>query len=397
MKRARKKVHEHKKTSKARIFAAAFCIIAVAFVLVLGFNSVLFPMNDEYTEPVDKASGKVNVLVLGVDADGLRTDTIILASYDLDNNKINMLSIPRDTRMYIGKKYQKINAAHSLTQNGKIKGPQGTIEAVTRLTGVPINYYVEFSTSAFRKMIDALGGVEFDVPQRMHYTDSSQGLYIDLQPGVQILDGDKAEQLVRFRKYPRGDIARVEVQQSFVKAVAEQKLNVEILTKLPDIYEVLQSDIKTNFTVLDIMKYVPNLKELTSENVQFFQLPGEFSGAGYSASYWLADIESLKTLITDTFGYDATYITTGIAGKQYSGEDRIKSSPAPTADTTPKPTSAPRSTPKPSPDAELPEDDYIAIPNLPEPTEASTATDKAEKELPTDTEAKEEPSESDEE
>ena len=317
MRRARQ--NDGKVKKKMIIFLASFASVIFLFIIALGFHSVLFPIIDNingeidenYVEPVDKATGKANVLLLGVDKDGLRTDTIIVASYDLDKNAVNLLSIPRDTRMYIGRQYQKINAAHALSQNGKIKGPQGSIEAVTRLTGIPINYYVEFSCEAFRNTIDALGGVDIDVPQRMKYSDPVQDLYIDLQAGMQHLDGDKAEQLVRFRKYPRGDIQRVEMQQTFVKALAEQKLNITILTKLPDLFKTLQKDIETNFKVIDVMKYIPNLKELSPENINMYSLPGDFSGEQYSASYWIADIEETKTLISEVFGYDATNISVG--------------------------------------------------------------------------------------
>ena len=184
MKALRRARHNERKLNKKLIiFMTAVVSVFFLFFLVLGFHSVLFPIiNDvldnniaeDYVEPVDKATGKANVLLLGVDKDGLRTDTIIIASYDLDKNAVNMLSIPRDTRMYIGRQYQKINAAHALSQNGKMKGPQGTIEAVNRLTGIPINYYVEFSCEAFRNTIDALGGVEIDVPRRMKYSDGIQ-------------------------------------------------------------------------------------------------------------------------------------------------------------------------------------------------------------------------------
>lgn len=317
MRRARKKDNKMKK--KLIIFFASFISVIFLFFIAIGFHGVLFPIidngagdiNESYVEPVDKAKGKVNVLLLGVDKGGLRTDTIIVASYDLDNNAVNLLSIPRDTRMYIGRQYQKINAAHAMSQNGKIKGPQGSIEAVTRLTGIPINYYVEFSCTAFRNTIDALGGVDIDVPQRMKYSDPAQDLYIDLQAGMQHLDGDKAEQLIRFRKYPRGDIQRVEMQQTFVKALAEQKLNLTIITKLPDLFKTLQKDINTNFTALDVIKYLPNLKDLSSENINMHSLPGDFSGAKYSASYWLADIEKTKTLVSEVFGYDAANISIG--------------------------------------------------------------------------------------
>ena len=363
MRRARTK--ESKAKKRLTVFLVSLLAVCTVFVLMLGFHSVLFPMSGiidgDYVMPVDKATGKANVLLLGVDADGLRTDTIIVASYDLDNSKINMLSIPRDTRMYIGKSWQKINGAYSLSKNGKKNGVQGTIEAVTRLTGIPINYYVVFSCEAFRNTIDALGGVEFDVPQRMYYQDPAQDLDINLQPGLQLLDGDKAEQLIRFRKYPGGDIDRVNMQQKFIKALAEQKLNLSIITKLDDIYNTLKKDIKTNVTVGDVIKYIPNLKELTSENITMYQLPGDFSGPEYTASYWLANMTELKSLIETVFGYDATNIMTGVKGKTDPGGDRTK--PASSSKTedkakkTPKPSSSPKPTSSPKPD----DDDRITI------------------------------------
>lgn len=354
MRRARKKESKLKKRIGI-FFASFFSVIAIA-VAALGFYGINFPANDgeiideNYVEPVDKATGKANVLILGVDKGGLRTDTIVVASYDLDNNYINMLSIPRDTRMYIGRQYQKINAAHSISSKGKIKGPQGTIEAVTRLTGIPINYYVEFSNSAFRNTIDALGGVEFDVPQRMKYTDPAQDLYIDLQPGLQTLDGDKAEQLVRFRSYPLGDIKRVEVQQQFIKAVAEQKLNTTILTRLPDLFKTLQDDVDTNLTIMDAMKYLPNLKELSTDNITMYQLPGNFSGSEYAASYWLADMDGIKTLVTDVFGYPTDNITNGPAGSTGSADkqDKKRVDSGAQASAKPSATKKPTATQKPS-------------------------------------------------
>ncbi len=266
-------------------------------------------ISEDLIVPVDKATGKVNALILGVDKDGLRTDVIIIASYDLDDNKVNILSIPRDTRMYIGTRYQKINAAHAITQKGKIKGPQGTIEAVTRITGIPINYYVEFNFATFRNAIDVLGGVEFDVPRDMHYSDPYQDLYIDLKKGYQLLDGDKAEQLVRFRRYPEGDIARVRVQQDFLKSLCEQKLNVSTIKTIPDLFKQLSKDITTNVDLVDIMKYLPNVKDLSADSIAMYQLPGGYNDTDYGASYWICDISKTKDLIQDTFGYDASKIT----------------------------------------------------------------------------------------
>ncbi len=300
-------------------------------------------ITDDLLVPVDKATGKINILVLGVDVEGLRTDTMIVASYDLDENKINLLSIPRDTRMYIGKKYQKINAAHAITQSGHIKGPQGSIEAVTRLTGIPINYYVEFNFSAFRNTIDSLGGVYFDVPRDMNYEDPVQGLYIHLKQGYQLLDGDKSEQLVRFRRYAMGDLERVEMQQKFISAVLEQKLKPETLKNLPALFQQWQQDINTNLSITDIAKFLPNLSDLSSENITMFSVPGHYNDTDYGASYWIVNMKELAELIKTEFNYDASKITIHSADGSSASKDVKQSSKSESSDksSSKKETSAP--------------------------------------------------------
>ena len=283
------------------IFGISFAVLVVAFMVVMGFGGLFAPSDDgfegtdENVVKVDKETGKINILVVGLDKDGTRTDTILIASYDMDNDAVNILSIPRDTRMYVGGNYQKINCAFAITKNGKRKGIDGTIEAVTRLTAIPINYYVELTFEAFREMIDAVGGVDYDVPQNMNYDDPVQNLHIHLKKGFQHLDGDKAEQLVRFRKYPMGDIDRVKVQQSFIKALAEQKLNASVIDKLPDIFRALQKNVKTNFKPTDIVKYAINLKDLKSENIKAYSLPGYSDSENYGASYWIPNMTELKS------------------------------------------------------------------------------------------------------
>lgn len=315
MKRRRaKKKTKFSVKKRLAVFGISLTVLILAFMVVMGFGGI-FSLNEEVGEPteniaeVDKETGKINVLVVGLDKDGARTDTILIATYDMDNDLVNILSIPRDTRMYVGGRYQKINCAYAITKNGKRKGVDGTIEAVTRLTAIPINYYVEFTFDTFREAVDALGGVDYDVPQNMNYDDPAQDLHIHLKKGYQHLDGDKAEQLVRFRKYPMGDIDRVKVQQSFIKALAEQKLNASVIGKLPDIFKVLQKDVKTNFKLSDITKYVINLRDLSSDNINAYSLPGTSDSESYGASYWIPDMTETKKLIEETFGYDASKIT----------------------------------------------------------------------------------------
>ncbi len=380
MKRRRKKVRKGFSNKKRlTIIGISLIVIFAVFFVIMGmgglFNSSVIDQEETITQPVDKESGKVNALIVGVDRGGTLTDTIMVASYNLDTNSVNILSVPRDTRMYIGNRYQKINSAHSLTKDGKKKGINGTIEAVTRLTGIPINYYVEFTFNAFRETIDALGGVEFDVPQNMNYDDPAQDLHIHLQKGMQLLDGDKAEQFVRFRRYPMGDIDRVSAQQNFIKALAEQKLNASIIPKLPDLYKALEKNLTTNISGADILRYMPNLMELSSENVNMHALPGVSNGTDYGSSYWIADMTQLAELIQNTFGYDASEITIHSADGNSKSKDQkntVKPSekatekpsaketatPKPTSKATQKPTSKPddKSTEKPSQATEKPSD-----------------------------------------
>lgn len=348
MKRRRKKQKRgffNKK--RLTIFLTSLAIILIAFIVIMGMGGLFVsPDGDVDTvEPVDRETGKINMLIAGLDKSEALTDTIMVASYNLDTDMVNILSIPRDTRMYIGNRYQKINSAHSISKGGKKNGINGTIEAVTRLTGIPINYYVEFTFDAFRETIDALGGIEFDVPQNMNYDDPAQDLHIHLKKGLQLLDGDKAEQFVRFRRYPMGDIDRVAAQQAFMKAVAEQKLNASIIPRIPELYKALESNLKTNITLSVVTKYLTNLADLTSENIHMYALPGYSNGTDYGSSYWIVDMSELAVLIRDTFGYDPSKITIHSAdGKSISKDLKVST---PTPKETPKPSESPKASASP--------------------------------------------------
>ena len=182
-------------------------------------------------DEVEVTNGNVviNALVMGLDKDETRTDTILFVSYNSENGKCFVLSIPRDTYVRIEDKPVMINSVYAKG------GMELAINKVKDLIGLPVNYYVMFTFEDFRNVIDALGGVEFDVrPEGYYYEDPYQDLVIDIPGGRQILDGEKAEGLVRFRAdYPRADLERVEVQQRFVKALIEQKFTKEYITKIP--------------------------------------------------------------------------------------------------------------------------------------------------------------------
>lgn len=283
-------------------------------------------LTQEEIATVKPAEGKVNVLVLGVDKEGLRTDTIMVVSYDVDNKTVKALSIPRDTRMYIGSRYQKINAASAIVNSsGKQRGPQGTVEAVKRLTNIPINYYICFTFDSLAECMDAVGPVEFEIPDLnddgvgMVYDDPVQDLHINLKPGLQELDGEQIVHLLRYRQgnkingvrrtYPDGDMGRIKVQQDFVKELVDQKLNLGLVKDIPDIFKAVSKDLKTNLTIENVMSYCQGLDEIESEDIEIYSLPGDFGDESYDAAYWICDLDETRELIEDEFGYDASKIT----------------------------------------------------------------------------------------
>lgn len=265
-----------------------------ALVLYLSFSQFSIPG----ISPVrGSMSGRTNILVMGTDVGGQNSDSMMLVSVDHDEKAVDLMSIPRDTRILMDGYYTKINAAHA------VGGEEKSVEVVEELLGISIPYYVSFDPSVFREAIDAIGGVYFDVPERMLYSDPFQDLYIDLYPGYQFLDGDKAEQLVRFRQYTFGDMDRTAVQRDFVKALVEQKLNMSIISKVDDLYQVFSERVITNMTISEMIKIVSDVRSLDMNNFRTHVLPCELADID-GVSYVEVLQEELNQLMVDFFGAD---------------------------------------------------------------------------------------------
>lgn len=330
-----------------------FQVLGISLAVIIAVTAVCMGIdfsgsnNEEAvdnTSTVEAADGKINVLLMGVDVDGLRTDAIMLASFDTETKEVNMLSIPRDTKMYIGNRYQKINAAHAFVdESGEIGGATATCEAVTRITGIPINYYVDFSFDAVAHVIDELGPIEFTIPDLygdgvgMVYDDPVQSLHINLPPGDYQLNGQQAVWLMRYRHgnvdpstgvfkgYVNGDSDRVEMQQKFLKAVVDQKVNASLILKIPSIFKDISSEIKTNFTVSEVIKYSKYLADFSSVNIHSYSLPGEYSSDSANGDVWIPNMDEIRTMVQDVFGYPADNITTDNP-KNATGESGSSSS-----------------------------------------------------------------------
>lgn len=241
----------------------------------------------ETEQPKSLRDGIYNILICGTDDDGTRTDTIIIAHLDTTDHTVALLSIPRDTPVATGNGgIMKINSVYA---GGGADGMQRLSGRLRELLGFPVDGYVLVNLDAFKKTVDLVGGVEFDVPQDMDYEDASQDLYIHLKAGLQRLDGEKAMELVRFRKgYASQDIQRTQVQQQFLKALAKQCLSVSSLSKLKEFADIFAEDVTTNLTVGNMIWYGKELMACDFDSMQTYTAEGEgamINGGAYYPLY----------------------------------------------------------------------------------------------------------------
>lgn len=259
----------------------------------------------------------IQILLLGVstDIDVKMTDTIIVATYNPKTQTASLLSIPRDT--YVGKDYSKGSASEKINALYHQKGIETLKDKVNEITGLDIKYYMVIDNEALIKLVDVLGGVDFEVPIRMLYHDPTQDLTIDLQQGMQKLDGAKAEQLLRFRKnddgtgypasYGSDDIGRMKTQRNFMMATAKQTLQAKNIFKIREIIDVLYEYVETNLSISSIKAYIPYAVEFNLENLQSVVLPGVSVGPTQQGSlyapYWFITInkKEAKELINELY------------------------------------------------------------------------------------------------
>ncbi|MGL4362522.1 MAG: LCP family protein [Cellulosilyticaceae bacterium] len=266
--------------------------------------------NDHINTVLDERINKT-VAIFGVDASERLTDVIFVVNFNSDKNEMNVISVPRDTkvnwtdeqRAVAGRQTSWINVSklNEMTSYGGMENIRSlTIDQLERILGLRIDNYAIINLDAFKKIVDAVGGVDIDVPQRMYKVDVSGGLYIDLYPGMQHLDGNKAEQFVRYRNYTTGDLARIEAQQQFLAAFAKQVLSPQIITKIPAIISTLFTSIKTDVKLTEIIEYYPYIEKLPTTKVNYYMAQGT-DGRENGISYFFLDKEETLKMVDDIF------------------------------------------------------------------------------------------------
>ncbi|WP_337927721.1 LCP family protein [Anaerotignum lactatifermentans] len=263
---------------------------------------------DVSTEAKDQL---LNIALLGTDGDGFRTDVNIVASLNLTTKEVHLISVPRDTRVVMtddmiayleknGRTVPEANGVYGQCKLTEVHAYAGegnrstfTVAMLEEILGIDIDYYVKVDLDAFKDIVDAVGGVEFDVQERLYYSDPAQGLYIDLYPGPQVLDGEKAEMLVRFREgYAQKDLKRIEVQQEFLKAFISQVCSSDkIMSNLDSYIKIFMEKVESDMPVATALKYAGYIKEIDPAAITTDTIPGEGS------SYFDMDEEGTKELV----------------------------------------------------------------------------------------------------
>ncbi len=247
------------------------------------------------------------VLLMGVDSNrqaggakpqnpytGSRTDTMFLVRPVPQAKTLNVVSLPRDTKVYLDTnqtQIAKLNAAHALG------GPQQTQTVLQQSFGMPIHRYIAVDFQAINAMVDALGGVDVYVEKRMHYNDFTAKLFINFEKGWHHLDGKQAEGFVRFRHDAYGDIGRIRRQQIFVDAMKQKLADPALLLRLPELVKTMEPYIHTNMNFSEMLSFAGYIKGIDSQQIRFATLPGHTS-EGEASSYWIVNPEESKALLT---------------------------------------------------------------------------------------------------
>ena len=245
-------------------------------------------------------------LVMGEDDGNKKTDTMIVGMMDVKNHTINCVSLPRDTLVNVSWKVKKINSLYYGT-DGK-ENIDRLLDGIKNLFGYTIDQYAVVDLEAFAKLVDTVGGVYYDVPFDMQYYDPAQNLDINIPAGYQLLDGENALKVVRFRlgvdengnpRYPMGDIDRIKTQQDFLMTAAKQMLTLGNVPNIGTAAEIFEEYVDTTLSAGNIAWYAKEFFKIKSEDIHFMTLPGDYfcsiNGTSYVEIYEDEWLEMLNT------------------------------------------------------------------------------------------------------
>ena len=319
------KIKEKKHNKKNRnVFKIVILVIFIILLILAG----LF-----YWKVNDNGGGMKGVLTTVVGSDNKKpldeiqfllmgeslnlTDTIMICSYNPNTQQANMVSVQRDT--YVGSNINNPSASDKINAKYAGKYPEKTLAAVNKITGLNLEYYVIVDTDALTELVDAIGGVDFYVPIDMNYHDTSDDnfLTIELKEGMQKIDGNKAEQLLRFRhnddgstypsSYGEEDLGRMRTQREFITETLKQTLKPSNILKLGELLDIAYNNVETNLSISVIKDYIPYAVEFDTTNISTSALPGTSIRPDPTGPYiYKLDENKTQSLISELFFGGAT-------------------------------------------------------------------------------------------
>lgn len=380
-------------TGKKRIGLYAYTAVTVlAAIIVMGYIAFelfsappVIPPDTDNTRPPRPSAGTVSLdpdnpefvynpelssdrrdqfytfLLVGQSQEegGSLTDTMMLAAYDVPNQTLSVMNLPRDIYVRRNGYRYLLNSIYNVGGGTKGNGKEALKEEVRKLTGIPVDFFVIIKWEAFGELVDAIGGVWYDVPRDMSYKDPEQNLYINVKKGYQFLDGNKAMQVVRFREgangYIDGDLGRIRTQQGFMKALVKKCLEPGVLlSNLTEYIEIFQKNVTTDLDVPALTYFAKSaVGGLDMDNVSFVTMPNKTAPNGHL----YPDAPAIVELINNGFNpykddielWELT-VESGSSGGGSSTTSTPKPSATPTPSETPEPadSEAPTNSPRPS-------------------------------------------------
>jgi len=301
-------------TSILLVFLFATGVIMLNYLKTYSADEASSSLDDELRgqdnnilKPFVPDNDPFNIIVLIGDKSEANTDTMMLVNYNPATSEMNVMSIPRDTKIVLDTgNAVKINSLYA-----KRGGSNLLMNHLSKIVGIEVKNYVYLNIETFRKIIDLLGGVWIEVPIDLDYDDPLQDLHIHIKKGKHLMDGKMAEGYLRFRHpnngyteemlkyYDGSDLKRIEAQQNFIKELIKQKVNIIYLPKLNEIIDTVFDNLETNVSLSQVFKLVKTVKDFSLEKVNFYTLPG--SSMDHSPYYYLYDEEAIKKLVEENF------------------------------------------------------------------------------------------------
>lgn len=286
------------------------CFVCVILLALFVYRNEIKEAFD-HTKPVDSTHNRwdlnlpfhnkrQNILLLGADVgenkenifENTRTDTIFLVSIQPQAKSINVISIPRDSKVYIHSRSNPDKINHAFFYGGI----DTTIKTIEQTLGVRIDHYLVVSNQALIDFVDKIGGIDVYVEKNMKYDDYTAKLHINLKKGIQHLNGKEAEGFMRYRKDALGDIGRIRRQQWFLNALSAKLKDPAVIIKMPEVIKSVSKYILTDFSFYELAQYAALIKSTDLSKIKVATLPGEPSQRGY-ISYWILDPKGVQDVV----------------------------------------------------------------------------------------------------